>query len=598
MGGSTLRQARRTLALSFALLALPASEATAALEFPDLVADPPGAASAPQVYDDGGRSRLLVRFDGFVHNQGPGALEIRASNPVGPAMTTVQQRIYDSAGGFQDKVASPAPGVIYETNDDHDHWHLKHIARYSLWNQAGTAEVGPAQKVGFCLVDSQRMEGSRPSAYTVRGHNFCEQRTPGASSVTMGVSGGWRDIYDKSLAFQWVDVSDVVPGSYKLRSEIDPERRIIEANEQNPPSFAPGLALVPGYVARDVSQPRAQGSRQVQLGATKVGSVPGAPQFKIVTAPQHGSLDQPVGQWFGGDSVRYTPQTGYSGPDSFTFAARDPASSFPRNPPAAVASLENDGSMLVTISGAPETVQTGASAQLSAVVQNGPPDVTWSVDGVDGGSASSGTISASGLYRAPAQVPPAGQVQVSARTASGDSGEVVIKIVKAPVAQPAPDVPGAVLGVQDQSDPDAKKKPLLSPLRFARHGKRLLVSLRSTKAGVVVVRARKHGRRIGHCRSRVTANQRMTCSIGLNRLRPRVAAFICRVPRTSGLRLARIRVSATLYVKGEKRAVRRGRVRAKPPALPAPPRARARGLAPAPLPRSLGTAAGDAAGAT
>ena len=556
VGRSLGKQACCALALGCALLGLPVAGAGAAPVPPDLVADPPGAASAPEVYDDGGVPRLLMRFDGFVHNRGAGALEIRATNRSGATMTSVRQRIYDSGGGvFEDWAGSPSPQVLFETDDSHDHWHLKHIARYSLWNSEGTAEVAPAQKVGFCLVDLQRREQHGPSSavYSVRGNRFCEQGNTTASSVTMGVSAGWRDIYDRQLAFQWVDISDVAPGSYRLRAEIDPDGVIRESDEVNAPAFANGAALVPGYRAVNISRPAAQGPRQVQLEATNVGGLTRSPQFKIVTAPQHGSLDRAVGQWFAGGSVGYTPSPGYSGPDSFTFAARDPASSFPRNPPGAVASLEGSGGTLVTIAGAPESLRTGASAQLSAVVQNGSPEVAWSVDGAAGGTSAVGTISASGLYRAPDRVPPAGRVRVSALSASGASGEAVIRIVQPPARRAAPDVPGAVRGSGDRRNP-------LSRLRFARHGKKLLVSLRSAKAGLVIVRAQEDGRRIGHCRARVAAGQRMSCAIRLDRLTAR-AAFVCRLPRTSGLRLPRVRVSATLYVKGKRRAVRRARVR-------------------------------------
>jgi hypothetical protein len=543
--------ARRALALSCALAGLPVAGAAAAP--PDLVADPPGAASAPEVYDDGGGPRLLMRFDGFVHNRGPGALEINATDRVGAVMTSVTQRIYDG-GSFVDWPGDPAPQVLFETDDSHDHWHLKHIARYSLWNAEGTAEVAPAQKVGFCLVDSQRIEASAssPQMYTVSRNNFCEQGDPGASDLTMGVSAGWRDIYNRNLAFQWVDVSDVAPGSYRLRAEIDPEGTIVEAVEANPPALAAGQAVVPGYRATNVSQPAGQGARAVQLQAANVGGIARAPQFKIVTPPQHGSLDKQVGQWFAGSSVGYTPAPGYSGPDAFTFAARDPGSSFPRNPPAAVATLNGPGSTVVTIAGAPRRLHTGAIRQLRAVVQNGSPEVTWSVNGHVGGSRAAGRISRSGRYRAPSRVPRAHRVRVSARHASGASGQAFIRIVKAPARRAAPDVPGGVLGKRERSNP-------LSGLRFARHGKKLLVTLRSAKAGLVVVRAQRDGRRIGQCRARVAAKQRMTCALSLKALGPR-AAFVCRLPRTSGLRLPRVRVSATLYVKGKKRAVRRGGV--------------------------------------
>ena len=333
-------------------------------------------------------------------------------------MTNVRQRIFDSISGST-LLASPAQ-VLYETDDSHDHWHLKNIARYSLWNLEGTAEVAPAQKVGFCLIDSTRRETTGPVSpqYTEDGNDFCAQDNPAASSLTMGISAGWRDVYHRSLAFQWIDVSDVAPGSYRLRAEIDPEGRIRESNEVNPPAFGAGAAVVPGYRATNVGVATAKGPRQVQLAAANVGGLTQAPQFKIVTAPKHGSLDRPVGQWFSGGSVRYTPATPYSRADSFTFAARNPGSSFPRNPPAAVATLEGLGA-LVTVSGAPRRLRAGDAARLKAVVRNDSPKVSWSVGGVTGGSKIRGRISAKGLYRAPKRVPPGGRVRVSATSCFG-----------------------------------------------------------------------------------------------------------------------------------------------------------------------------------
>jgi hypothetical protein len=291
----------------------------------------------------------------------------------------------------------------------------------------------------------------------------------------------------------------------------------------------------------------------VQLAAANVGGLTRAPQFKVVTPPQHGSLDRPVGEWFEGAAVQYTPAPGYSGPDSFTFAARNPDSSYPRNPPAAAATLQGRGLPVVTIAGAPARLRTGVAVRLRAVVQNDSPRVAWSVGGVAGGTATRGRISTNGLYRAPKKVPSGGRVRVTARSASGGLGTAVIRIVKAAAPRAAPDVPGGVLGRRESSNP-------LSALRFARHGRKLLVSVRSAKAGLVVVGARKEGLRLGRCRARVSARQRMTCAIKLDRLGPS-AAFVCRVPQTTRLRLPKVRVSATLYVKGKKRAVRRARVR-------------------------------------
>jgi hypothetical protein len=172
-------------------------------------------------------------------------------------MTLTQQRIYRSNGTFYDD-ASRDPEIIWEPEDGHDHWHLKDAARYSLWNSDRTAEVAPALKVGFCLVDSTRIETHGPSnrVYTVATNNFCGENEPQRSSVVEGVSAGWRDLYDRGLAFQWVDVTNVSPGVHWLRAEIDPEDFVRESDEANSATFATSSSTIPGYRARPVNAAR------------------------------------------------------------------------------------------------------------------------------------------------------------------------------------------------------------------------------------------------------------------------------------------------------------------------------------------------------
>jgi hypothetical protein len=72
--------------------------------------------AAPEIYDDRGTQRLLLRLDGFVHNRGEGAFEMRGSSPADVAgqraMGAVVQRVYDPAapGGFRIAPAAPACG--------------------------------------------------------------------------------------------------------------------------------------------------------------------------------------------------------------------------------------------------------------------------------------------------------------------------------------------------------------------------------------------------------------------------------------------------------------------------------------------------------
>ena len=64
--------------------------------------------------------------------------------------------------------------------------------------------------------------------------------------------------------------------------------------------------------------------------------------------------------------------------------------------------------------------------------------MSWTVDGVGGGSTEVGTVDAHGLYVAPAAVPPSGQATIRATTASGAFDEVTIAITERRPPQPAP----------------------------------------------------------------------------------------------------------------------------------------------------------------
>lgn len=433
-------------------------------DLPDLVADPTERPQLSEYTYPDGTEALLLRFDGFVHNRGNGPLEVRGSSRSGADMTLVRQYARRVGGGLEALTpAGQAPEVRFENGDGHNHWHLKEIARYSLWNSARTAEVAPGQKVGFCLEDSQRRETNGPSGQVYSAStNFCLQNQPNASAITMGISAGWRDVYGRHLAYQWVDISDVQPGSYRLGAEVDQEGVVQEADEANNTRiFETEASIVPGYVAQAVNAgdlPAGQAStvtlasqtftRPARPAWNEPGVTPGARRFRIVTTPAHGTLRSGstalgAGSVVTAAGVTYTPASGYSGPDGWTFSAFDSTSPYPRGPSVASVSLtvgQQPTGTTVAISGAPPTLRVGASAQLSATVTNGPAGVTWSVDGAAGGNPTVGTVSSTGLYRAPDAVPPGGRATVRATSTATPSAfdEVDIGIEPAPPPEPSP----------------------------------------------------------------------------------------------------------------------------------------------------------------
>ncbi len=165
------------------------------------------------------------------------------------------QRVYRSDGSFFDD-ASRDPRIIFESEDGHDHWHLKNAARYSLWNDDMTAEVTPGMKVGFCLIDSQRRETHGPSSrvYDTGDNNFCGQEEPALASLFEGVSAG--------LA-RHIRLDTRVPVGrrqrtcrrveYNLRADIDPDDVVRESNEVNPGAFRTTDSAIPGYRANPVA---------------------------------------------------------------------------------------------------------------------------------------------------------------------------------------------------------------------------------------------------------------------------------------------------------------------------------------------------------
>jgi hypothetical protein len=75
----------------------------------------------------------------------------------------------------------------------------------------------------------------------------------------------------------------------------------------------------------------------------------------------------------------------------------------------------------ITISPANATVVQGMSLQFSATVQNGPQAVIWEVNNIPGGSVKFGTISSSGFYAAPTQIPNPPVVTITALLFSDSS---------------------------------------------------------------------------------------------------------------------------------------------------------------------------------
>jgi hypothetical protein len=381
--GSASHSRRLALAIATAALlvvigggsaaAVPVAQAKAARSvfqplLPDLVADAPENLQFQRFQQGSAPPSLQLRFDGFVHNAGPGILEILGTNPdsgPNPRMQTVVQREYagpTTASAYRDVPIQPTPRVQYQAADGHQHFHLWDVAQYFL---AGTGESSTdlsfaKASIGFCIVDVEPVEANSDSVpqFTRSANNYCQWNNPGAQSVFMGLSPGWRDVYIAALPFQDIDVSDVEPGPYRIASVVDPLGMFQETNKANNRSAAgsdPRL-VIPGYVPLDDTlAANSPAPVLLSLPSQKYTSTlsgaenPGPPQYLITSAPRHGSLeylglDGATANGWNDGRFAYVPALGFQGRDSIRFAVRDSAQpDFPYEKPQAQITINDSG---------------------------------------------------------------------------------------------------------------------------------------------------------------------------------------------------------------------------------------------------------------
>jgi hypothetical protein len=445
------------------------------LRLPDLVSDPPTqAGETGVVVTPEGAILLALRLEGYVTNLGAGPLHLSGNPQLAdsedPTSHQVWQRVRSASG---DLIKFAKPPVLFETSDGHNHFHLMEIVAYSLWDSTGTYRIRPGEKVGFCLLDAEELPDRHPhpgeQGFSEAGIEDCMANRPGATTLLMGVTEGWRDIYENDVVFQWIDVSDVLPGRYRIAVEADPYDIVAEADEANNGlALSDRLSLVPGYVARPQVVGATPGeSVAVELESARYGE-PGQPAYRIMDGPAHGSL-QTAGNFTWYDSagtaragfysnrVIYTPEPGFVGVDSFTFAAFDSwIPQYPLNPAIATVTVDASGIAAgVTLSGVPASLTAGASTGFQVAVTGTGPAVVWTANTTAGAPELAGSITADGHYTAPARPPPGGTVTIRAASARAPSAYAEAKLIIAFAENTAPavTVPAAMnLAVGDPVD--------------------------------------------------------------------------------------------------------------------------------------------------
>jgi hypothetical protein len=234
----------RTLgvALTGALLALAVSAgaASAADKLPDLGMAAPSDVQIQKTSD----GQRLLRYTAIIANVGAGPLDLlgsRASTSV-PEMT-VSQRISNTGGGSRDAATA---ATIYFAGDGHNHWHVRDLEIGTLTRLDNGVKVGTLAKHGFCFSDNTAYRLSLPGAPQSRQFTTCGT-DPSALSVEMGLSVGWGDVYPWDIAFQYIDVTGLTSGRYRLTVGVNTALGLQESNTGNDSSWV-DVQVQPNHV--------------------------------------------------------------------------------------------------------------------------------------------------------------------------------------------------------------------------------------------------------------------------------------------------------------------------------------------------------------
>ena len=177
--------------------------------------------------------RRVLRFSSVIVNVGAGAFELHGSRASGADSTmSVVQRVYDGQGGYSD-TGSPAAMVF--GGDGHSHWHVRDLESSELDRLDNGTKVGTGGKLGFCFFDNTAYRTTLSGAPQSPVYTGCGDTT--SLQVTMGLSIGWGDLYKYTLPDQFIDITGLSAGRYRLLVTADRQGWFAESNES---TTAPG----------------------------------------------------------------------------------------------------------------------------------------------------------------------------------------------------------------------------------------------------------------------------------------------------------------------------------------------------------------------
>nr|XP_006629031.2 PREDICTED: lysyl oxidase homolog 1 [Lepisosteus oculatus] len=112
------------------------------------------------------------------------------------------------------------PRHTWEWHSCHQHYHsMGEFSHYDLLDASTGRKVAEGHKASFCLEDTTC--------------DFGHLKRYACTSHTQGLSPGCYDTYNADIDCQWIDITDVQPGNYILKLQVNPKYSILESDFTN-----------------------------------------------------------------------------------------------------------------------------------------------------------------------------------------------------------------------------------------------------------------------------------------------------------------------------------------------------------------------------
>lgn len=112
------------------------------------------------------------------------------------------------------------PRHTWEWHSCHQHYHsMDEFSHYDLLEVSTGRKVAEGHKASFCLEDTTC--------------DFGHLKRYACTAHTQGLSPGCYDTYNADIDCQWIDITDIQPGNYILKLQVNPKFLVMESDFTN-----------------------------------------------------------------------------------------------------------------------------------------------------------------------------------------------------------------------------------------------------------------------------------------------------------------------------------------------------------------------------